>query len=71
MYELVLCIGITWTGCGSQEIVKFPDKDSCFENLDHVKLGGSNNQGQSKTLAYCRPEQKNNLSPSPATMHFP
>lgn len=72
MYELVLCIGITWAGCGTWDIIKLPNKESCFENLDHVKIGSSGSQGQTKALAYCRPQQRLNIEQSsPTSRHFP
>lgn len=51
IWELFVCIGVTWAGCGAVAIVEFPSEESCYRSLSAMVNDG-------KTTAYCRPKKR-------------
>lgn len=60
MWELIVCIGVTWAGCGQQQWSQFPSEDSCYRALREMKTGDqpiAESAKKRNTVAYCRPVQ--------------
>jgi hypothetical protein len=49
MWEMILCLGVTWAGCGASRTIQFPTQDACFVTLREVKVDGVRN------IALCQP----------------
>ena len=60
MWELVIFMGISWAGIGSASYNPMPDKDTCFQALDSMKINngtvGSHTSGEASksNIAFCR-----------------
>lgn len=61
MWALVVCIGVSWAGCGSGGISLFPDEQSCYRALDHMVVSNSSpimeSGNRRDVVGYCRPEK--------------
>jgi hypothetical protein len=65
MYELFLCVGITWAGCGASLITPFPGPTSradCYAALEAMRVDtnatlATNGNGR-QLVAYCRPTKE-------------
>jgi hypothetical protein len=51
IWELFVCIGVTWAGCGSAVINEYPSEEACYRALNTMHKA-------EKTLAYCRQKRK-------------
>lgn len=59
---LSICIGVTWAGCASPRLVKYPSEESCYRALAAMKTGDqpvAESEKKRNTVAYCYPEQGN------------
>lgn len=57
-WVLVICLGVSWAGCGALQKAEYPTEDSCYRALEAMKTGDqevleSNNKRN--TIAYCKP----------------
>lgn len=61
IWELYVCIGVSWGGCAVQSIVDFPDDASCYRALAAMRFSDPAASGESglrrSSIAYCRPKQ--------------
>jgi|LakMenEpi03Aug12_release.lakeMendotaPanAssembly.Ray.scaffolds.fasta_scaffold1354027_1 hypothetical protein len=60
MWELVICIGVTWAGCGTVSIPVFPSEETCYRSLREMKTGDqpvAESKNKRNTVAYCQPKQ--------------
>lgn len=60
MWELFICIGVTWAGCGAALITPYPSEESCYRALRELRTGDSpvgESGAKRNTVAYCRPKQ--------------
>jgi len=60
LWELVLCIGIYWGGCGRHEAVSMPNEEACYRALKALRTDESapvESQSRRGSLAYCAPKQ--------------
>ena len=58
MWQLVICIGVSWGGCGSYQESTYPTEDSCYRALREMKTGDqpvSESGSKRNTVAFCRP----------------
>jgi uncharacterized protein YceK len=51
IWELFVCLGVTWAGCASVQLHDFPSEDSCYRALAMMVRDG-------KTTAFCRPKKR-------------
>lgn len=61
MWTLIVCIGVTWAGCGSTHWATYPSEDSCYRALKEMKTGDqpvAESGKKRNTIAYCRPTDK-------------
>jgi len=59
VWELAICIGVTWAGCGSWQIEKYPSEESCYRALSAMRTGDqpiAESSNKRNTVAYCRPQ---------------
>ncbi len=59
MWEMVICIGVTWSGCGAYHTPIYQSEESCFRALREMKTGDQpiNESGKKRnTVAYCKPK---------------
>ena len=59
---LIICIGVSWAGCGGQNTVAYPNEDSCYKALDRMKTGDQQimeSGNKRNTIAYCKPKELN------------
>lgn len=59
MWELVICIGVTWAGCGAYHAPIYPSEESCYRALREMKTGDQPIMESGKkrnTVAYCKPK---------------
>ena len=59
---LSICIGVSWAGCGSAPLLKFPSEESCYRALAAMKTGDqpvAESGNKRNTVAFCFPEQPN------------
>ncbi len=57
-WELFICLGVTWAGCGGVLVTKYPSEESCYRALREMKTGDSpvsESDKKRNTVAYCRP----------------
>lgn len=62
MWELVVYMGITWAGVSQASVNPMPDKTTCFEVLNNMKInqtvgGQSSVEKGNSVIALCRPKQ--------------
>lgn len=38
MWQLVICAGITWAGCGTASVSLYPSEDSCYRALKALRI---------------------------------
>ena len=60
MWELFICIGVTWAGCGSVLITPYPSEESCYRALREMRTDDSpvgESGAKRNTVTYCRPKQ--------------
>jgi hypothetical protein len=58
LWELFVCMGVSWAGCGSASVAVYPGEDACYRALREMKTGDSPVAESGKkrnTVAYCRP----------------
>jgi hypothetical protein len=58
-WELFVCIGVTWAGCGSIIQTPYQSEDSCYRALRELRTGDSPTAESDKkrnTVAFCRPK---------------
>lgn len=53
-YILIICIGVSWGGCGASTRGIFPDEESCFRALREAKH-------DARSVAVCQPASKQDL----------
>jgi hypothetical protein len=61
IWEMIVCVGITWAGCGDVHYPSYQSKQDCYEALRsmivvsnaNASAGGNGRQA----IAYCRPKQ--------------
>jgi len=61
MWELVICLGITWAGCGSYQDSKFPNEESCYRALKVMQMPGQQimeSKNRHDVVAYCKPYEE-------------
>lgn len=61
MWKLVICAGITWAGCGTQNTGVFPTEDSCYRALAAIRVVDqpvAESDKKRSMFAYCKPKQK-------------
>lgn len=61
MWEMIMCLGITWAGCGSYKVSVYPSEASCYKALQAVRDNSQPVAESNKKLsmvAYCRPVQE-------------
>lgn len=60
MWELVLYMGISWAGIGQASVNTMPDKETCFQSLETMKINngvvGQQSSGEAgkSIVAFCR-----------------
>ena len=69
VWVLVICTGVSWGGCGHRNTGIFPDAQSCYEALGHVKMEKSGSLATGKgtgdsAYAACLPQQKTTATPT-------
>lgn len=60
IWELFVCLGVTFMGCGAVTVTKYPSEESCYRALREMKTGDSpvaESGAKRNTIAYCRPKQ--------------
>ena len=61
IWEMFVCIGVTWAGCGVVQYVQYPTEDSCYRALREMRTGDSpisESDKKRNTVAICRPWKK-------------
>lgn len=61
-WVLVICLGVSWAGCGAVQIAEYPTEDSCYRALAALKTGDqaiSESDNKRNTVAYCKPKELN------------
>lgn len=61
VWTLIVVFGITGWGAGGQKISYFPDKASCYEALENLRVSGQSRTAgddDEQVIAYCSPETK-------------
>lgn len=56
IWTLVICGGISGWGCGTVSTAPYPNEESCYKALEHVRFD-VNTPGETRrsAYAYCRP----------------
>lgn len=60
MWELVICVGVTWAGCGAHYVPAYPSEESCYRALREMKTGDqpvAESDKKRNTVAFCQPKQ--------------
>ncbi len=63
IWTLVILYGITWAGPGGSNYVEYPDKASCYEALNNMRITGQSQQSgddDEQVIAYCKPVKGRN-----------
>lgn len=58
IWELWVCIGVSWAGCGEIRVVPYPNEESCYRSLREMRTGDqpiAESGRKRNTVAYCRP----------------
>lgn len=58
VWTLVMMMGISWAGVGSQREAQFPDKTSCYEALAALRVTGQSQvsgEDDESNVFFCRP----------------
>lgn len=60
MWELVILYGISWAGAGGQKYETMPDKETCIQVLEVMKVQENGtlvtNGNGKQVIMYCRPK---------------
>lgn len=66
VWELFICAGISWGGCGVADRNEFPNKQDCFEALSAMRFDNFA-MGDTRRSAYatCTPKEKKEPEPQP------
>lgn len=62
MWQLVICAGITWAGCGTASYSLYPSEDSCYRALKALRIADqpvAESDKKRSMFAYCRPNEVN------------
>lgn len=60
MWELFICVGISWMGCGMNHVHQYPTETACYKALallrtnDYASAESNERRGMT---AICRPKQ--------------
>lgn len=60
VWELAICIGVSWAGCGTWQLERYPSEESCYRALVAMRTGDqpiAESGNKRNTVAYCRPPQ--------------
>ena len=60
MWELFICLGITWAGCGGYQTATYPSEESCYRALAAMRTGDqpvAESGKKRNTIAYCKPKK--------------
>lgn len=58
MWQMILCLGITWAGCGAHHTAIYPNEASCYRALKAVQENSqpiSESNKKRSMVAYCAP----------------
>lgn len=59
-WVLVICLGVSWAGCGAVQTADYPTEDSCYRALEAMKTGDqavAESGNKRNTIAYCKPQE--------------
>lgn len=58
-WVLVICLGVSWVGCGSLQEAEYPTEESFYRALEMMKTGDqvvAESNNKRNTVAYCKPK---------------
>jgi len=63
VWMLVICVGVTWAGCGGVMRGEYPNEESCYRALRTMVMPESGvvadvNSKRRSGIAYCRPKDQ-------------
>lgn len=60
IWILVVIFGVTGFGAGGRDRVEYPDKESCYEALNSMRITGqrqTRGEDDEQVIAFCYPEK--------------